>query len=169
MCFSLAGARTAERRGPGEAGAERQVVLAPSHWLFKKQRGKKKNGSRAEPGKARRGRVRVSPGMGEEVAKQTQTRGGGEVCDQERRRRREGLRSEPRGSQSQQKARRCGYLCSERPRGSRALQQLHLALLRHRRYGRRLGRVALDHRRKVGSKAASPLLHAPGPPLLFAL
>lgn len=122
----------------------------------------------AEPGKARRGRVRVSPGMGEEVAQETQARGGGEVCDRERRRR-EGLRSEPGGSQSQQKARRCGYLCSERPRGSRALQQLHLALLRHRRYGRRLGRVALDHRRKVGSKAAGPLLHALGAPLLFAL
>lgn len=148
MCFSRAGARTAERRGPGEAGAEQQVVLAPSHWLFRKQRKKMEAG--AEPGKARRGRVPVSLGMGEEVAKGTQARGASEVCNRKRRRR-EGLRSEPRGSQSQQKARRCGYLCSERPRGSRALQQLHLALLSHRRYGRRLGRVALDHRRKVGS------------------
>lgn len=94
MCFSRAGARTAERRGPGEAGAEQQVVLAPSHWLFRKQRKKKKMEAGAEPGKARRGRVPVSPGMGEEVAKETQARGASEVCNQKRRRR-ERLRPEP--------------------------------------------------------------------------
>lgn len=48
----------------------------------------------AEPGKARRGRVPVSPGMGEEVAKGTQARGASEVCNRKRRRR-EGLRSKP--------------------------------------------------------------------------
>lgn len=64
MCFSWAGARTAERRGPGKAGAERQVVLAPSHWLFRKQRRKKKWKPEQSLGKARRGRVPRSPGMG---------------------------------------------------------------------------------------------------------
>lgn len=63
MCFSRAGARTAERRGPGEAGAEQQVVLAPSHWLFRKQR-KKKNGSRSRTGEGAQGQGPGQPGDG---------------------------------------------------------------------------------------------------------
>lgn len=170
MCFSGAGAQTAELRSPGEAGAERQVVLAPSQWLFRKQG--EKNGSRSRArGRSAGAGSRVAPGWGcwEAGRWQRKPKQEGEARSViKERRRREGRRSAPQGSQSQQKARRCGYLCSERPRGSRALQQLHLALLRHRRYGRRLGRVALDHRRKVDSKAAGPLLHVPGPPLPFA-
>lgn len=65
----------------------------------------------------------------------------------------------PGGSQRKGRARRSRYLCgrSERPRGSRVLQQFHLDLLRHhrRRCGRRLGHVALDHWRKVGREPAA--------------
>nr|CAI9713394.1 unnamed protein product [Rangifer tarandus platyrhynchus] len=75
----------------------------------------------------------------------------------------------PGASQRKGRARRSRYLCgrSERPRGSRVLQQLHLDLLRHRRRrcGRRLGHVALDHWRKVGREpAASPAAPRPTPP-----
>lgn len=75
----------------------------------------------------------------------------------------------PGCSQRKEKARRSRYLCgrSERRRGSRGLQQFHLDLLRHRRRrcGRRLGHVALDHWRKVGSKlAASPSRRVPSSP-----
>lgn len=93
MCFSRAGARTAERRGPGKAGAERQVVLAPSHCLFRKQRGKKrkekKNGSqsRVEGRRAGAGSP-ATPGWA----------GGGGEGDQSRRGRR-GRRSGRGGSE----------------------------------------------------------------------
>lgn len=67
-------------------------------------------------------------------------------------------RSAPGGSQRKE-APRARYLCgrSERPRGSRVLQQLHRDLLRHRRRrcGRRLGHVALDHWREVGPGQAA--------------
>lgn len=73
----------------GAAGRTRPFPLA-----FQKAEKKKKMEAGAEPGKARRGRVPVSPGMGEEVAKETQARGASEVCNQKRRRR-ERLRPEP--------------------------------------------------------------------------
>lgn len=57
-----------------------------------------------------------------------------------------------------------GYLC-----GGRVLQQLHRRLLRQGRVGRRLGRVALDHRGQVGGESRrrrwlQPASPAPGPP-----
>lgn len=173
MCLSREGARRADRSSPGVASEDREVSPAPSHLLFGSREKWKPEKSQ---GKAKRGRVTGSR-RGEWVAKGEEGGGGGGDPGSRERQARDARRGgarrdggrRPGGSQRKKKALRSRYLCgrSERPRGSRVLQQLHLDLLRHRRRrcGRRLGHVALDHWRKVGSKlAASPSRRVPSAP-----
>lgn len=175
MCLSREGARRADRSSPATTLGNREVAQ-PLPTGFSEA---EKNGSQ---GKAIRGRVTgarrrewVAEGEGgkTEVAEETEAGGSDEARDLSRGGAGGRQRSAPGSSQRKEKARHYRYLCgrSERPRGRRVLQQFHLELLRHRRRrrcGRRLGHVALDHWRKVGSKqprllAGSPPPH-PAPP-----
>lgn len=109
------------------------------------------NGEKGQGPRARRGEAGGTERGGREAAVETQAgAAAGEAPGEGR--------SAPGGSQRKE-APRARYLCgrSERPRGSRVLQQLHRDLLRHRRRrcGRRLGHVALDHWREVGPGQAA--------------
>ena len=144
----------------------------PSHWLWG-SRGKwkpeKSRGWRGESGKAERSWGRRRPEREKWVAKRERRRRRRRGRPRPERTAGRGILAEqaaggmeprrPGGSQRKGRARRSRYLCgrSERPRGSRVLQQFHLDLLRHhrRRCGRRLGHVALDHWRKVGREPAA--------------
>lgn len=150
---------------PGRSLGGRAGLPRPSPLAFRKQR---KMEAEAEPGKGAKGQ-----------GSQRQERSREWASSEGRRwltipRQRGGARLEipgaevpgepevgalPGGSQRKEKAPRSRYLCggSERPRGSHVLQQFHLDLRGHRRRrcGRRLGHVALDHWRKVGSERSS--------------
>lgn len=174
MCLSREGARRADPAAPGGQPLKTRRSLPPP--LRTRFSEAEKNGSRTRAGDRREGAGSPGAGKGEV---------GGKGRAERRRRRSPGGRGaarrgipakeapgEPGGrrpecSQRKEKARRRRYLCgrSERPRGSRVLQQVHLDLLRHRRRrrcGRRLGHVALDHWRKVGAElAAGPWRRVP--------
>lgn len=115
MCFSRAGARTAERRGPGKAGAERQVVLAPYHWLFRKQRGEKMEAG-AEPGKGAQGQGPQQPRDGrEEVARRPTQEGEARSSIWERRLRGGWGGDGGRGSEAHKASRRRGAVATCAP------------------------------------------------------
>lgn len=179
MCLSREGARRADLSGPGGCLGRPGGPPRPFPLVFRQQREKMEAGE--EPGPGEQGVGSPAPGKesGWHSAREEGGGGGGDLGRRERRGEApggggaDGRSSAPGGSQrkakAKAKARRCRYLCrrrSERRRGRRALQHVHPQLLRHRRRrrGRRLGHVALDHWRRVGSGsllrplAAGPLL-----------